>query len=325
MHPPDRRPIYNRAGFWPVLLLPMLLFSGCAHTLLGSDGVKAVNKLDKNVVGEAQNVLGEVHKTREEILDYLKFNSEKQAHDLSVGLLEGTIGYLDSEQNRKDLGQLLNTIIESSGSAARVELIKFKDELIDDYTVGQVQKLLRAVMQELIDNPSKNLLNLALGKTTRDNLQQMLYMIIPAILNKDAIGQIGSLRETLLGYDMKKDIASLVDTALIVADTNLSVRFRGTIKSIVDDNTSWIKKYGGWVIGALAGLVILVGGVVYFVQHKQAAMNLDMVRQVSTEIEELNRSNPAVYQELTNNIQSAMRSRGLEGRMNTFLKKEHIS
>jgi hypothetical protein len=305
-------------SLWLALLPLSCLFSNCANTLLGKKGVAAVNSLDYDVVTLVQ-------KTRDSIMDYLRFSSEKQAHDLSVGLLEGTIGYLDSARNREAFGQLLTTIISSSGSAARNELIQFKDQLIDDHTVLQVQKLLRTVMQEVVENPSRNLLTTALGQHSRDNLQQLLYMVIPSVLNKDAVTQIGSLREVLLGYSMKKDIASIVDTALIVADTELSMRFRGTIKSIVNDNTSWVKKDADGIIIGLIILAIIVGGVIYFVQHRKAALNLDMVRQVATQIEEMGQTNPAQYQDLTRDIQKAMRSRGLEGRMNTFLKSEGIS
>jgi hypothetical protein len=313
------------------LLVAMLLVTqlvSCEYGLLGKGTAGKVDSLDKTVthiVGHAQDsVLGYLVKTREDLFGFLRNSSNKEAHDLSLGILQGVVGYLDSAQNRDYLAQFIDSIITHTAGSASRQLIQFKDHLLDPVFVAQTQSLLRGIMRELVLNPADNLLTLVLSDRTRIQLNKMLEMIVPAILNDKAIDQVARLRAALLGAAMKKDLASLVDTALVVANFRLDSTLRPTIKSIVKENSSTLQKNADWIVAALAALVIIVGLVVYFVQRKKTLTYRGMLRQVSVQIEKMNKTGALNHDQLTSQIKDAMVSSGLEPTMDQFLNEEHI-
>lgn len=311
------------------MLLASGLLTSCASGIFGKNTVAAVNKLDDNVVKSLAQLQDTVNKdvtsTRDEIFDFLRNHSEKEAHDISVGLLEGTIGYLDDPQNCDCLAQCLESLINHAGTAARSQLIQFKDELLDPIFIRQSRQFLNGIVQELLLHPTENLLNLALSDRTRNQLARMLRMLIPAVLNDSAIGQIGKLRNVLLGDNMKRDIASWVDTSLVVANYRLDSTLRPTIDRIVKDNGGVIRRYAGAIISGLIVLTIIIGLVVYWVKNRQVSQYQTMLNDVTLQIEGLRNSDPARYQQLTGDIQRSMLSKGLEGQLNRFLKDRHIS
>jgi hypothetical protein len=316
----------------PVRLLVVIILTtqlvACDYGLIGKKTAAKVDNLDATVattVDKARDsVMDYLVKTRVELLNYLRNNSTKEAHDLSVGIMQGVIGYLDSAQNRDNLALFFDSVITHVGSAARIQLIGFKDQLLDPAFIGQTQVLLRGVMRELLIHPADNLLNLALADHTRNQLDKMLQMAIPALLNDRAIDQVARFRNTLLGQNMKRDIASWVDTALLVANFRLDSTLRPTIHKIVDDNTSTIRKNANWIIAGLVALIIVVGLVVYFVQRKKVLLQRSLLRQVTLQIERLKRTAPDHYTALTTKIKDAMDQTGLEPHMSQFLTDEHI-
>jgi hypothetical protein len=311
-----------------VVIILMTQLTACDYGLIGKKTAAKVDNLDATVattVDKARDsVMDYLVKTRVELLNYLRNNSTKEAHDLSVGIMQGVIGYLDSAQNRDNLALFFDSVITHVGSAARIQLIGFKDQLLDPAFIGQTQVLLRGVMRELLIHPADNLLNLALADHTRNQLDKMLQMAIPALLNDRAIDQVARLRNTLLGQNMKRDIASWVDTALLVANFRLDSTLRPTIHKIVDDNTSTIRKNANWIITGLVALIIVVGLVVYFVQRKKVLLQRSLLRQVTLQIERLKRTAPDHYTALTTKIKDAMDQTGLEPHMSQFLTDEHI-
>jgi hypothetical protein len=313
------------------LLIALLLVTqlvSCEYGLLGKGTAGKVDSVDKTVtgiVGHAQDsVLRYLVKTREELFDFLRNSSNREAHDLSLGILQGVVGYLDSAQNRDYLAQFIDSIITHTAGSASRQLIRFKDQLLDPVFVTQTQSLLRGIMRELVLNPADNLLTLVLSDRTRVQLNKMLEMIVPAILNDKAIDQVARLRSALLGAAMKKDVASLVDTALVVANFRLDSTLRPTIHSIVDENTSTLRKNAGWIIAGLAALAIVIGFVIYFVQRKKVLTYRSMLRQVSVQIERMNKTGALSHDQLTSQIKDGMVSAGLEPTMSQFLDEEHI-
>jgi len=326
----------------PLILITLCLpMSGCNYGVFGKKGAPLVAHLDqtlgtsvdtvvKEIDSTQKHVLGTLNDTRNAIFDFLVHHTKKEAHDISVGILQGTIGYLDKTKNRDALAEWLETIINHTVGPAREQLIQLRDQLLDPIASKKLGKLLHAVMYDLVLDPAANLLNLVLSDTTRRQLDKMLSMIIPAMLNDSAIKQIGKLREALLGVDMKKDLASLVDTVLLVANHRLDSPIRGTIDKIVNDNTSNIKKNAVPIIIGLTLLAIIVGLVIYLYMRQQVKLHQEMLTQVTMQIEEMNKTgtqlhNPEVYENLTDSIADAMKRQGLEIQMNKFLKDRGIS
>jgi hypothetical protein len=313
---------------WLIVFSLLLQLTACNYGIFGkgtAGKIDSVNKTLKTVVGHAQDsVLDLVMKTREEIFDYLKNSSTKEAHDLSLGIMQGTIGYLGDSANRDYLAHFIDSIITHTAGATSRQLIQFKDQLLDPVFIRQTQSLLRGIMQELVLHPTDNLLTLVLSDRTRVQLDKMLEMIVPAVLNDKAIEQVSKLRGALLGPAARKDVALLLDTVLRVANYRLDSTLRPTIHSIVDENTSTFKKNAGWIIAALGALVIITGLVVYFVQRRKVMETREMLRQVTVQIERMNKTGALSHAELTSNIKDAMDTAGLEPKMNQFLDKEHV-
>lgn len=317
---------YIKIAFSSLLII---LISGCGYGIIGKKTTAAIQHLDKDVntsIGLGRDTVVKYFvQTRDSLLNYLRMNSLQEAHDLSIGLLQGTVGYLDEPANRDRLALLFDSLITHAGAAARVQLIKFKDDLLDDRFIAQVRALLRGVMNELIQNPVGNLLNVALSDHTRRQLDYLLQMIVPAILNDSAIGQLGKLKNVLLGVNMKKDIASWTDTMMVVANERLDHTFRPTIKSIVEENSGVIRRNAGWIITGLCILVIVVSLAVFFIQQKRVNLSKSLLHQVTVQIENLKQEDRNSYNLLTNNIHQAMLNHELEGKMSGFLRENGIS
>ncbi|HTR28576.1 MAG TPA: hypothetical protein VMH27_04870 [Puia sp.] len=310
-------------------------FSGCGYGIVGKKTVASVNQLSSTASGSVDkatkaldktetDVLDALTRTRDTLFNFLRLNSTKEAHDISIGLLQGTIGYLDDEKNREALARLLETLINRAGGAAGQQLIAFKNQLLDRKFVGEMQAFLHVVMNELILHPADNLLTLVLSDRTREQLNKMLRMVIPAILNDSAIRQIGKLEDVLLGGRMKEKVAGLVDTALLVANHRLDSPIRYTINSIVEQNGGTIKKYAGSIIVGLIILAIIIGIVIYYVQHKKVVLHQQMLRKVALEIQKTKAAPAVDYETLTDNIQRAMEAGSLEKEMHRFLVEEGI-
>ena len=320
------------------LLLPSL---GCNYGIFGKKGAPLVSHLDHTIGTSIDTAVGEIDKTRADVLatlndtrnaifDFLIHHSKKEAHDISVGIMQGTIGYLDKPKNRDALAAWLETIIDHTVGPAREQLIQLRDQLLDPAATKKLSKLLQAVMHDLVLDPAASLLNMVLSKNTRDQLDQMLRILIPALLNDSAITQIGKLREVLLGNDMKKDLAGLVDTVLLVANRRLDSPLSCTIHKIIHQNSKDISSTAWSIIIGLSLLAIIVGLVIWWNMHQKVQLNQDMLTQVTMQIEEMNKPgtdlhNPDVYQNLTDSIADAMKRRNLEIQMNKFLKDRGIS
>jgi len=311
-----------------VYFLIVIMLGGCGYGIVGKKTTAAIDDLQKNVVKAVDttrdHIMQYLVNSRDSIFDFLRLNSQKEANDLSIGILQGTIGYLDDPVNRDRLSLFLDSLITHAGSAARIQLIQFKNELLDQQFVAQVQNLLRGVMRELILHPADNLLTIILSDKTRIQLQRMLTMIVPAILNDSAIRQIDKLRGTLVGVNLKRDIALLVDTALIVVDTNLNHRLRPTIKSIVEENTSFVRKNATWLLVAVGAIGIIVALIVYYIQRRKVKLNQDMLQQVTLQVERMREKGPQDYVSLKTNIKEAMQDHNLESEMHRFLTERHI-
>jgi len=311
-----------------VYFLIVIMLGGCGYGIVGKKTTAAIDDLQKNVVKAVDttrdHIMQYLVNSRDSIFDFLRLSSQKEANDLSIGILQGTIGYLDDPVNRDRLSLFLDSLITHAGSAARIQLIQFKNELLDQQFVAQVQNLLRGVMRELILHPADNLLTIILSDKTRIQLQRMLTMIVPAILNDSAIRQIDKLRGTLVGVNLKRDIALLVDTALIVVDTNLNHRLRPTIKSIVEENTSFVRKNATWLLVAVGAIGIIVALIVYYIQRRKVKLNQDMLQQVTLQVERMREKGPQDYVSLKTNIKEAMQDHNLESEMHRFLTERHI-
>jgi len=325
----------------PLILITLLLPSaGCNYGIFGKKMAPVITHLDNTLdksIGSAvgaidkarADVLNTLNGTRDTIFDFLKNHTEKEAHDISVGILEGTIGYLDQRENREALADWMEAIINSTIGPVREQLITLRNQLIDPKATKNLRILLRGIMQDLILDPTASLLNIALGDKTRGNLDRMLRMLIPAVLNDSAIGQIAKLRDTLLGFSMKKQIAGLLDTALLVANGRLDSPIGKTISKIVDDNTRRISNLA-WLIIITLGLGILAIGFGAYLLRQRIKQREDMLSQVTMEIEQMNTPgtklhNSDAYKKLTDDIAHAMAGRNLEVQMNKFLKDRKIS
>jgi len=315
-----------------LLILSLHVLTGCSNGIFGKNGVHSinqavgsVNQLDKTISHSVDEASATVVSTRDSLLYFLRYNSATVAHDVSMALLKGTIGYLDDPGNRDALAHFLDSIITHTASPIRRQLILFRDSLLDEVFIRRTQQLLRGIMQELVVRPTANLLDMLTNDTRRQQLSNLLGMVIPSILNDSSIRQISKLRSALLGLDMKKDIAGWVDTALYVANRRLDSTLRPTIHSIVDENTSTIRKNAGWIITGLSIMAIIIGLVIYFVQHKKVMLNKNMLHYVTLQIEQMKDTDKGKYDELTTKIQRTMQNHQLEGQLNKFLKEERIS
>ena len=314
------------------IVLVFFSIAGCTNGIFGKKGIAsinqataAVNQLNTSVVHSADSVTSVFAHTRDSLLYFLRNHSEAEAHDISIGILKGTIGYLSTPQTRDDLAHFLDSVITHTGASTRTQLVQFKNQLLDPIFISQVQQLLRGMMHELVVRPTDDLLDVLTNDTRQHQISSLLRMVIPAALNDSAINQINKLRTALLGLNMKKDIASWVDTALIVVNARLDTPLKKTIHAIVEDNTSTIRKDAGWIIAGLVVLAIAVGLIIYFVQRKKVLLNKKMLHYVTLQIEQMKYGNEADYEQLTRNIQHTMQNHQLERQLNQFLKEEKIS
>lgn len=317
--------------FYPVrlVIVAVLLFimAGCANGILGKKGVGAVNGLTGAVNTTTTKVTDVVTQTRNQILAYLKDSAGVTSREITMGVLQGTIGYLDDSANRVLLMQFIDDLITHAVGPAREQLIELKDSLLDQKFVAQVSSLAHNLMHELVLEPSRDLVqNVVLGKTTREGLEALLRMPIPAILNDSAIRQICKLRECLLGLGLKRDIAGLLDTALWVANRRLDTPLRKTIVSIVKESSDAIKHQANDILYVIIGGVILISLIIFALQWWLLYKRKRMMFYITNEIEKFRKtSGEQNFQQLTGQIRATMLDKRLEGDLRRFLYKEGIN
>jgi hypothetical protein len=317
---------------FPLIVYTAMLFTlgGCANGIVGKNTNKNITGLDTNVnntVNRTVVALSElIPHSRDSLLDYLHHGTRSTTRDISMGILEGTIGYLDSPYNAKLLVQFIDDLIVHTAGNARVQLILLRDSLVSPYFVRQIRGVARDLMHELIVNPAAELFDLVISENTRRRLDALLRMPIKAILNDSAILQIGKLRETLLGQGMRGDIVSLIDTALGEVNNRLKNPIHNTIGDIVEDSSKRVKNQADNVLYLIIGGVILIAVIIFFLQEYRVRQNKKLLYYVTREIENFREtSGEENFQKLTGQIRKTMLNQRLEGDLRKFLYDEGIN
>jgi tetrahydromethanopterin S-methyltransferase subunit G len=304
----------------------VLAFVGCANGIVGKNTNKNIADLT-STVNKTDTVLSRlITDSRNDVLDYIKNGTRKTTRDVSMGILEGTIGYIDDPINRKNLIDLIDSLIDHAIGKSRVQLIALRDELVNDHFIGQVSKLAHELMHQLIVQPGTDLLNVVLNPNTRRQLEALLQMPIAAVLNDRAIGQIAKLRDTLLGTSMKRNIAGLVDTALLTLNARLETQLTPTITKLTDQIGKQGKNDVNGILYVIIGGVILIAIVIFVLQELRVRHNKKMLYYVTREIENFRKTNSeANFQQLTGHIRETMLNQRLEGDLRKFLYEEGIN
>ena len=305
-------------------IIVITLASGCANGLIGKNTNKNIDALNTTVRQTDSTLSRLITDSRSDVLDYIKNGTRKTTRDLSIGILEGTIGYVDDSVNRNNLIQLVDGLIDHAVGHSRTQLIALRDDLINQHFIDQISKLAHSLMHELIIQPGTDLLSVVLGSRTRKDLDAFLRMPIVALLNDSAIGQIGKLREGLLGTGMKRSIAGLVDTALLTLNARLDTPLRHTIVSLAQQASQKVgdegKKDVNSILYVIIGGIVLIAVVLFVLQQLKLREKERMLYYVTREIEDFRKTNTeANFQELTGHIRDRMLDEGLEGKLRKFL------
>jgi hypothetical protein len=310
-------------------LLLVFALTGCANGIVGKSTNANIKALDQDLnssVGKIRDsVLLVVSKSRDGIFDYLKDGMESTSRNICIGILKGTIGWLDSADNRDHLVAFVDSLVGHTAGDARFQLIAFRDSLLSNNFIAHIRSLLRGVMQEVILNPSEELVNFALGDRTRRHIDSLLEMVIPAVLNDRALRQIEKLRHILLGPEMKKDIASLIDTSMLVVNDQLKGPLRETISSIVNDTGDTVKKDAYPIMYSLIAAAILIGLSVFFIQQYRINQKKKILYYLTSEIEKFRKVDEGKFHTLTANIRQTMLDNQLEGSLSKMLAEEGIN
>jgi hypothetical protein len=303
--------------------------AGCANGIVGKNtnaNLKAIDTTLTAAVGKLRDsVILIVNRSRDGVFDYLKTGTEATSRDICIGVLKGTIGWLDAPENRDRLALLIDSLVTHAGGSARTQLIAFRDSLLSEKFILRIRSLLRGVMQEVVLNPSEDLVNFALGDHTRRQLDSLLEMVIPAILNDRGLAQIEKLRHILLGAQMKKDIAALIDTSMMVVNNRLDSPIRKTINSIVNDSTDSVQKHAYAIMYSLIAAAILISLAVFFIQQYRLNQNKKILYYLTSEIEKFRDVDPDKFKTLTGNIRKTMLDQQLEGSLSKLLVEEGIN
>ena len=310
-------------------LLLLSALTGCANGIVGRNtnaNIKALDTTLASAVGKIRDsVILVVNKSRDGVFDYLKTGTESTSRDICIGVLKGTIGWLDAPENRDRLALLVDSLITHAGGSARFQLIAFRDSLLSEKFILRIRSLLRGVMQEVILNPSEELVNFALGDHTRRQLDSLLEMVIPAVLNDRGLAQIEKLRHILLGAAMKRDIAALIDTSMLVVNNRLDSPIRKTINSIVNDSTDSVRRNAYPIMYSLIAAAILIGLAVFFIQQYRLNQKKKILYYLTNEIEKFRKVDEGKYKTLTGNIRQTMLDNQLESSLSKILVEEGIN
>ncbi|MDP4218261.1 MAG: hypothetical protein Q8927_18830 [Bacteroidota bacterium] len=304
----------------------LLAFTGCANGIVGKNTNKNIADLN-TTLNKTTGTLSElIARSCDSVLDYLHDGTRKTTRDLTMGALEGTIGYLDEPANQQRLVQLVDSLIIHAVGNSRYQLIQLRDSLVSPYFIKEVRTLAHDLMHELVLNPAADLVDLALRKDTRDKLDALLRMPITAVLNDQAIAQIGKLREALLGADMKRNIAGLVDTALVTLNARLDTPLRHTIGKIVSENEKNTKNNVNGILYVIIGGVVLIAIVIFVLQELRVRHKKKMLYYVTREIENFRKTNGETnFKQLTDQIRETMLNQRMEGDLRKFLYEEGIN
>lgn len=310
-------------------LLLICLLTGCANGIVGKKTNANIQALDTNLNNSVEkirnSVIAALNQSRDSVVDYLKYSTRSTSRDICIGILEGTIGWLDAPESRDRLALFIDSLVTHTGGSARTQLIAFRDSLLSKRFIGQIKSLLNGVMQEVVLDPSEQLVNFALSDHTRRQLDSLLEMVIPAVLNDRGLTQIEKLRHILLGANMKKDIAALIDTSMWVVNARLDSPLRKTINGIVNDSTDSVKKNAYPIMWSLIAAAILIGLVVFFIQQYRLNQKKKMLYYITNEIEKFRKVDEGHFHILTANIRQTMLDNQLESSLSKMLVEEGIN
>jgi hypothetical protein len=312
------------------LLLVVVSLSGCAYGVLGKrtvEGIKDLNSAENAALNRSRDSLVSfLLGARRDVFNYLDSGAGRTAHNVSVGLLQGSIEALSDSGSRDMLARFFDSIITHAGSSSRIQLTIFKDSLLSDATIYRLRILLQSVMHELVVRPSENLLNMALSDHTRRQSELMLRMVVPAVLNDSTLRQLSKLRTVMLGPDTRNEIADILDAGMKVIDRHLKDSIGNTVVDIVKQSSGAIKKdaYG---IFSVIGVVLLVIGVLMFIlyQHYRMYKNRKLLYYLTAEIERFREVDEKMFHKLTENIRRSMMDKRMEKMLSEFLLDEKIN
>jgi len=273
----------------------------------------------------------DINGLKRDIINYLNNDLDETVRKSVVTTLNGVIESLGNPEHQKGLDSLLSGLINSTGGSARRQLLAFQNGLLNPYFVNQLKITLRDIMNEVVVSPTTRLLDSITGDNTRNHLDRLLRMIVPALLSDSAIGQINTLRSTLLGPPMKRDLAGLIDTALMTVNAQLGSgnSLKQNIHDMVTQNADTIGQKAINIFIIIGVIVLVLGLVFYYLHARLMKKKNDMLFTVSNSIEEFRKMDKTKdqehFHELTATIHDNMVKAQLEEDMKKFLIKKNIN
>jgi len=283
----------------------------------------------KTVDAVTDTLSKDINGLKKDVLIYLSDSLSKTANKAAIGILDSVIRILGDDKNQKRINTLMDGLIKNSVGSTRQELITFKDSLLDTKFRKQLGSTLQIIMNDMVVNPSERLIDYATGDQTREHLDKLLRMIVPATLNDSAIKRVNDLRTALLGDAMKKDISGLVDTALGTVNSRLKGDLGTNLNKAVAQNTKTVGVEIKDIILYACIAILILGLIFYFLYSRMMKKKNDMLFTLSNSIEEFRKDdgtpNQANFHKLTSEIRENMVRMQLEEDMKNFLIKKNIN
>ena len=313
-------------------IIGFTLFIGCVMASQSCSEYGIVGKQTIAGVNRSVDTLSrDINSLKRDIINYLNNDLDQTLRKSVVSMLNGVIESLGNPENRKGLDSLIGGLINTAGGDARRQLLAFQNGLLNPYFVNQLRITLRDIMNEVVVTPTTRLLDSVTGDNTRNHLDKLLRMIVPALLNDSAIGQINTVRSALLGPPMQKDLAGLIDTALGTVNARLGsgTSLKQNIHEMVTQNVDTIGQKAINIFIIIGVIVLALGLVFYYLHARLLKKKNDMLFTVSNSIEEFRKMDKTKdqehFHELTATIHDNMVKAQLEEDMKKFLIQKNIN
>ncbi len=216
----------------------------------------------------------------EGLMGQLKSNADTIGFELMKGVSES----FTNEKSRKDLTQLVDSLIYHLGYNTNIQARSLRDSLLNEY----VNRWIKSVIDDAIGDGTRhklgslrdevlgdrtlklliNMRNELLGYRTRQLTNAIIAEFRDELLNDTTLTRLGAVRDVLIGPETNRAVSSIVDSAMV----SLVRRYKSDLSPELEGNLSFVQRNVIWILIS-AGIIITVVGW-FFWQQKQKYLKL---------------------------------------------------
>ncbi len=230
------------------------------------------------------------------------------ADSIGYNLVTGVRRSLTSDESRRALAHLVDSVVTAAGSAANLQARGLRDSLLTD----AVEKWASHLIETAVGSLNKNLLDAKTVARLKREINGLVSGIGTHLLNDSLMIRVAAVRDTLIGSRTSDMIRSAVDTAL----GTFAARFDRDINPRLKEDLTFLQKNATWIII----LVVVATLVIIWFVWRQKERYLALTKLLTVRIAGI--PDPAMKEQLKESISQNARDVGVEDMLRSLLDRQ---